>query len=62
MPVDYPAAYKRTQNYLNCGTPNASLMLTKPLAGIDPHGGGDIFPNNPNMPDPAVQIFLDWFK
>lgn len=59
MPVDYPTAYKRTQIYLNCGTPDASSFLTKPLAGIDPHGGGDIFPNES---DPAVQIFLDWFK
>lgn len=59
MPVDYSAAYKRTQIYLNCGTPEASLLLTKPLAGIDPHGGGDIFPNTN---DAAVQIFLAWFK
>jgi hypothetical protein len=59
MPVDYSAAYKRTQIYLNCGAPEASLMLTKPLAGIDPHGGGDIFPNTS---DAGVQIFLAWFK
>lgn len=59
MPVDYSAAYKRTQIYLNCGTPDASLLLTKPLAGIDPHGGGDIFPNTG---DAAVQIFLAWFQ
>lgn len=57
--VDYPAAYKRAQIYLNCGTPAASLFLTKPLAGIDPHEGGDIFPATS---DPSVQIFLDWFK
>jgi hypothetical protein len=59
MPVDYASAYKRTQLYLNCGTPDASLLLTKPLAGIDPHGGGDLFPNTD---DAAVQIFLAWFK
>ena len=58
-PVDYPAAYRSTQAYLNCGTPEASLFLTKPLGGIQPHGGGDIFPNED---DPAVQIFFDWFK
>jgi hypothetical protein len=57
--LDYPASYKRTQIYLNCGTPAASLFLTKPLAGIDAHSGGDIFPD---MSDPAVQIFLAWFK
>lgn len=59
MPVDYPVAYKRTQIYLNCGTPDASQLLTKPLGGIDPHGGGDIFPD---ANDAAVQIFLAWFK
>lgn len=57
--VDYPAFYRRTQLYLNCGTPSASLLLTKPLAGIEPHGGGDIFTSES---DPNVQIFLDWFK
>jgi hypothetical protein len=57
--VDYAAAYRRTQIYLNCGTPDASPFLTKPLAGIEPHGGGDIFPN---QNDPAVQIFLAWFQ
>jgi hypothetical protein len=57
--VDYAAAYRRTQVYLNCGSPDASAFLTKPLAGIDPHGGGDIFPNEA---DPAVQIFLAWFQ
>ncbi|HEU4730772.1 MAG TPA: hypothetical protein VFT22_22910 [Kofleriaceae bacterium] len=57
--VDYPAAYRRSQLYLNCGTPEASLFLTKPLAGIDAHSGGDIFASDS---DPAVQIFLAWFK
>ena len=59
VPVDYSAAYRRVQSYLNCGTPEASVFLTKPLGGIDAHGGGDIFAN---ASDPAVQIFLDWFK
>ena len=58
-PVDYPSAYRRSQIYLNCGTPTASLFLTKPEGGIEPHGGGDIFPS---PSDPAVQVFLDWFK
>jgi hypothetical protein len=58
-PVDFPAAYRRSQIYLNCGTPDASPFLTKPEGGINPHGGGDIFPTTA---DPAVQIFLDWFK
>jgi hypothetical protein len=55
----YPTAFKRTQLYLNCGSPSASPMLTKPLAGIDPHGGGDLFSSES---DPAVQVFLGWFQ
>jgi len=58
-PVDYATAYKRVQIYLNCGTPSASSFLTKPLAGIDAHSGGDIFSG---LSDPAVQVFLDWFQ
>ncbi|HEX8115386.1 MAG TPA: hypothetical protein VF516_46990 [Kofleriaceae bacterium] len=58
-PVDYPTAYKRVQIYLNCGMPSASLFLTKPLAGIDAHSGGDIFAS---LSDPAVQVFLAWFQ
>ena len=58
-PVDYPTAYRRVQIYLNCGTPAASPFLTKPLAGIDPHGGGDLFASDA---DPAVQVFLAWFQ
>jgi hypothetical protein len=57
--VDYAAFYRRTQIYLNCGTPDASELLTKPLAGTDPHSGGDIFPTES---DPAVVTFLNWFK
>lgn len=58
-PVDYQTAYKRTQLYLNCGTPSASPFLTKPLGGIEPHIGGDIFTSTS---DPAVQVFLAWFQ
>jgi hypothetical protein len=57
--IDYAVSYKRSQIYLNCGTPAASLFLTKPLAGVEPHSGGDLFPD---IDDPAVKIFLAWFK
>jgi len=43
---------------VNCGTPMASLLLTKPMAGIEGHGGGDIFP----MGDPQADVFLGWFQ
>jgi hypothetical protein len=56
-----PAAHDRNYavvtRFLNCGTPDASSLLTKPLAGVDPHGGGDIFPSDD---DPAVVAFLAW--
>lgn len=57
-PVDFVFNYRQTQVYLNCGTPMASPLLTKPLGGLDPHGGADIF----QPADPAVMVFLDWFK
>jgi hypothetical protein len=53
MPIDYPFNYRQTQIYLNCGQPMASELLTKPLAGQDPHGGGDIA-----VP---VDVFVQWF-
>lgn len=58
-PTDDMANYTISQGYLNCGDPVASELLTKPLAGIDPHGGGDIFANTS---DPAVVDFLAWFQ
>ena len=58
MPIDYVFNYRQTQIYLNCGTPNASELFTKPVSGVDTHGGGDLFAPT----DPAAQVFLDWFK
>jgi len=58
-PIDYPRNYRIVQSYLNCGQPTASLLLTKPLAGVEAHGGGDLFPD---LNDPAVMTFLAWFQ
>jgi hypothetical protein len=58
-PVDDAANYRVTQQYLNCGQPMASELLTKPLKGIDFHTGGDLFQDTT---DPAVQAFLGWFQ
>ncbi len=49
--------YRVSQGYLNCGQPRASLFLTKPLAGIDGHGGGDLFTTG----SPEEKAFLGWF-
>lgn len=57
MPVDLAFNYRQAQGYLNCGQPMASDLLTKPLTGINAHGGGDLIAPN----DPSVQLFLDWF-
>lgn len=57
-PVDFVANYRATLVHLDCGTPMRSPLLTKPLAGIEGHGGMDIF----QMSAPEVQVFLDWFQ
>jgi len=43
---------------VNCSSPDASLLLVKPEAGIESHGGGDIFP----MGDAKVTLFEAWFQ
>lgn len=57
-PVDHDRNYQVVTRFLNCSTPTASELLTKPLAGIEAHQGGDIFPN---ATDPAVVDFQGWF-
>lgn len=56
-PIDVGFNYRQAQVFLNCGTAAASPLLTKPMGGIDPHGGGDIFPRG----DAAEATFLGWF-
>ncbi|MBP6839225.1 MAG: hypothetical protein KBG28_21080 [Kofleriaceae bacterium] len=54
---DYGRNYDVTTRFLNCGTPEASPLLTKPLSGRDVHGGGDLFTATG---DPAVDAFNNW--
>jgi len=56
-PVDHNRNYDVVTRFLNCGAPEASSALTKPLGGVDPHGGGDLFGRGE---DPEV-TFLQWF-
>ncbi|MEZ4404288.1 MAG: hypothetical protein R3B06_29985 [Kofleriaceae bacterium] len=56
-PIDFTRNYQVVTRFLNCGTPAASALLTKPLAGEDPHGGGDVFAAG----DPAIAVFEGWF-
>jgi hypothetical protein len=58
VPADFALDYQAAQQELDCTMPEASKLLTRPLAGVDPHGGQDIFA----MSDPQYQLFLNWFK
>jgi hypothetical protein len=50
--------FKQAQAFLECGAEETSRLLTKPLAGIEGHSGGDIFPS---VNEAEVQTFLGWF-
>jgi hypothetical protein len=52
------ANYRVTQQYLNCGQPRQSPLLTKPLAGEDGHGGGDLIQNGST----EMMTLLMWFQ
>ncbi len=57
-PVNYDTNYQVITRFLNCQSPSNSPLLTKPLAGMDAHLGGDIFLSTS---DPAVADFEGWF-
>jgi hypothetical protein len=50
--------FRQAQQYLECGNEGMSPLLTKPLIGIEGHGGGDVFTS---ASDPEVLTFLGWF-
>ena len=56
-PIDFDSNYNVTTRFLNCGTPSASSLLSKPISGVDSHGGGDLFAPGSASED----IFLQWF-
>jgi hypothetical protein len=56
-PIDHDSNYNVVTRFLNCGTPEASPLLTKPLSGVDPHGGGDLITPGSNVEGD----FLMWF-
>jgi hypothetical protein len=41
--ADWQTNYDVVTNFLNCSTPKESPFVTKPLAGVDPHLGGDLW-------------------
>lgn len=56
-PIDFDANYLSVTRFLNCGTPEASSVLTKPLSGVNSHGGGEQF----DPGSPSEEVFLQWF-
>lgn len=60
-PPDHARNYGAVTRFLNCNTPEASSLLTKPLSTEDPHGGGDIFLPGDALDDQAMLLFADWF-
>jgi hypothetical protein len=56
-PLDLGRNYDVATRFLDCGDPTASSLLTKPLSGVDPHGGGDLV----SPGDAAETTFLEWF-
>jgi hypothetical protein len=54
---DYDRNYDAVVPFLNCGAPEASTLLTKPLSGIDSHAGGDLLAPGS---EPVLR-FLEWF-
>ena len=57
-PIDDSRNYDVATRFLNCGAPEASTALTKPMAGVEPHGGGDLF--DPGSAQEST--FLEWFS
>ena len=56
--LDSQNNYRVTLQFLNCGAPRQSPLLTKPLAGEDGHGGGDLI-----QPDSTeFNTFMGWFQ
>jgi hypothetical protein len=60
-PPNHTQNYSAVTRFLNCNTPDASGLFTKPLSTEDPHGGGDILVPGDAMDDQAIAVFRGWF-
>ncbi|MBE7453783.1 MAG: hypothetical protein HS111_34425 [Kofleriaceae bacterium] len=60
-PIDHNRNYTTVTRFLNCNTPASSGLLTKPLTGEDPHGGGDMLTRGNAADDAVIDLFLGWF-
>ncbi len=60
-PPDHSQNYGAVTRFLNCNTPDASGLFTKPLSSEDTHGGGDILVVGDPLDDAAIAVFRGWF-
>lgn len=58
-PTAHDRNYAVVTRFLNCSSPAASPLVTKPLAGVDPHGGGDLYGSEG---DAEVQAIVMWLQ
>ena len=54
---DHTRNYEVVTRFLNCGSPEVSSFITKPLDTVDPHGGGDLL----TTASQEFDTFLMWF-
>lgn len=58
---DHDRNYATVTRFLNCNTPEASGLFTKPLSTEDPHGGGNVLVPGDPLDDQAIAVFRGWF-
>lgn len=56
-PIDFQTNYDIMTGFLNCANPEASRAFTKPVSGVIPHGGEELFEPG----SPSAVTFLQWF-
>lgn len=61
-PSEWSTNYDVVTRFLNCSTPDASPLITKPASGGDPHGGGDIPGWMLGDPDSPATLVEQWVK
>jgi hypothetical protein len=54
--AEWQTNYEVVTNFLNCSTPKESPFITKPLAGVDPHLGGDLWTCDSTSCEPANTV------
>lgn len=60
--ADWASNYDAVTRFLNCATPSASTFITRPKAGIDSHGGGDLWSCLPSDMTCEIYIVEQWIS